>query len=152
LTSQRRRKRKSTRSSAIDRPSMGMTTYGPSTRSPFIQCKSYLYLSHVPLFDVPANVIHRYHTFASAGSDGLVSIWDHTAKKRLRQYPKYHNAINAVSFNKTGTKLAVGVSYGWDKGQEGARLPENNRVSIFVREVGDEVKVRHHHKVTISRH
>lgn len=85
--------------------------------------------------------VPSYHTFASAGSDGLVSIWDHTAKKRLRQYPKYHNAVNAVAFNKTGTKLAVGVSYGWDKGAEGARLPESSRVSIFVREVGDEVKV-----------
>ncbi|PVG01361.1 WD40 repeat-like protein [Serendipita vermifera] len=81
-----------------------------------------------------------YHTFASAGSDGLVSIWDHTAKKRLRQYPKYHNAVNAVAFNRTGSRLAVGVSYGWDKGQEGARLPENGRVSVFIRDVGDEVK------------
>ena len=145
MTSHRRRRRRSMPSSAIDRPSMGMTTYGPSTRSLFIQCKINSHLSYVPLFDILAHIIHRYHTFASAGSDGLVSIWDHTAKKRLRQYPKYHNAINAVSFNKTGTKLAVGVSYGWDKGQEGARLPENNRVSIFVREVGDEVKVRLHH-------
>jgi cell cycle arrest protein BUB3 len=82
-----------------------------------------------------------YHTFASAGSDGIVSVWDHAAKKRLRQYQKYHNAVNAVAFNKTGTKLAVGVSYGWDNGQEGSRLPESNKVSIFVREVGDEYKV-----------
>lgn len=71
----------------------------------------------------------------------MVSIWDHTAKKRLRQYPKYRNAVNDVAFNKTGTKIAIGVSYGWDKGAEAARLPENSRVSIFVREVGDEVKV-----------
>jgi cell cycle arrest protein BUB3 len=91
---------------------------------------------------ISADTHHRsYHTFASAGSDGLVSIWDHTAKKRLRQYPKYHNAVNAVAFNQTGTKLAVGVSYGWDKGAEGARLPESSRVSIYVRDVGDEVKV-----------
>jgi WD40 repeat protein len=31
----------------------------------------------------------RYNTFASAGSDGTVSIWDHKVKKRLRQYPKF---------------------------------------------------------------
>lgn len=87
-------------------------------------------------------LILRHHTFASAGSDGLVSVWDHTAKKRLRQYPKYHNAVNDISFNKTGTKLAIGVSYGWDKGEPASKLAENARVSVFIREVGDEVKVR----------
>lgn len=102
----------------------------------------YVFAAHICALTDGVNDARRYHTFASAGSDGLVSIWDHTAKKRLRQYPKYHNAVNAVSFNKNGTKLAVGVSYGWDKGAEGARLPESSRVSIYVREVGDEVKVR----------
>jgi hypothetical protein len=68
-------------------------------------------------------------------------VWDHTAKKRLRQYPKYHNAVNDVSFNKTGTKLAVGVSYGWEKGEHASKLAENARVSVFVRDIGDEVKV-----------
>ena len=85
--------------------------------------------------------IRRHHTFASAGSDGIVSVWDHTAKKRLRQYPKYHNAVNDISFNSTGTKLAVGVSYGWEKGEPASKLAENVRVSVFVREIGDEVKV-----------
>ncbi|KIM26668.1 hypothetical protein M408DRAFT_330444 [Serendipita vermifera MAFF 305830] len=116
--------------------------------SPAAQAKKYAFKCHRQAVDgndhvwpVNSLAFHPvHHTFASAGSDGVVSIWDHTAKKRLRQYPKYHNAVNAVSFNKTGTKLAVGVSYGWDKGQEGARQPENGRVSVFVREVGDEVK------------
>jgi len=85
--------------------------------------------------------ILRHHTFASAGSDGIVSVWDHTAKKRLRQYPKYHNAVNDISFNNTGTKLAVGVSYGWEKGESASKLAENARVSVFIREIGDEVKV-----------
>jgi len=84
----------------------------------------------------------RHHTFGSAGSDGIVSIWDHTAKKRLRQYPKYHNAVNDISFNMNGTKLAVGVSYGWEKGESASKLAENARVSVFIREIGDEVKVR----------
>ncbi len=93
----------------------------------------------------PIFVILRHHTFGSAGSDGLVSIWDHTAKKRLRQYPKYHNAVNDISFNMSGTKLAVGVSYGWEKGESAAKLADNARVSVFIREIGDEVKVSSPH-------
>jgi hypothetical protein len=42
----------------------------------------------------------------------------------------------------TGTKLAVGVSYGWEKGESVSKLAENARVSVFIREIGDEVKVR----------
>jgi cell cycle arrest protein BUB3 len=36
--------------------------------------------------------------------------------------------------------LAVGVSYTWDEGEEGARNAE--RPAVFIRKVGDEVKVR----------
>ncbi|KAI0078612.1 WD40 repeat-like protein [Panus rudis PR-1116 ss-1] len=81
-----------------------------------------------------------YNTFASAGSDGTVSIWDHKLKKRLRQYPKYHSAVSSIAFNTDGTKLAAGVCYTWDEGEEGAKTAE--RPSVFIRKVGDEVKVR----------
>ena len=80
-----------------------------------------------------------YNTFASAGSDGTVSIWDYKLKKRLRQYPKYHSAIPSVSFNCDGTKLAIGVSYVWDEGEQGARSAQIP--SIYVRRLGDEAKV-----------
>ncbi|KAI0685726.1 WD40 repeat-like protein [Cytidiella melzeri] len=79
-----------------------------------------------------------YNTFASAGSDGTVSIWDHKLKKRLRQYPKYNAAVPSVAFNCDGTKLAVGVSYMWDEGEQGSKTAERPRV--FVRTTGDEVK------------
>ena len=82
-----------------------------------------------------------YNTFASAGSDGTISIWDHKLKKRLRQYPKYATAIPSISFNCDGTKLAVGVSYNWDDGEEGMRA-NTERPSVWVRNIGDEVKVR----------
>ncbi|KAF8200110.1 hypothetical protein BJ912DRAFT_844209, partial [Pholiota molesta] len=52
-----------------------------------------------------------YNTFAFAGSDGTVSIWDHKVKKRLRQYPNFPGPVAAVAFNCDGTKVAVGVSY-----------------------------------------
>jgi cell cycle arrest protein BUB3 len=80
-----------------------------------------------------------YNTFASAGGDGTVSIWDHQLKKRLRQYSKYHSSIPSIAFNCDGTKLAVGVSYGWEAGEEGAKTAE--RPSVYIRTLGDEVKV-----------
>ncbi|KAI0667190.1 WD40 repeat-like protein [Trametes maxima] len=79
-----------------------------------------------------------YSTFASAGSDGTVSIWDHKSKKRLRQYHKYNAPVPSIAFNCEGTKLAVGVSYTWEEGEEGAKTAE--LPSVFVRNVGDEVK------------
>ncbi|KAJ8503101.1 hypothetical protein ONZ45_g11153 [Pleurotus djamor] len=79
-----------------------------------------------------------YNTFASAGSDGTVSVWDHKVKKRLRQYPKYNSAIPSVHFNSDGTRLAVGVSYTWDEGEDGAKTAE--RPAVWIRKVGDEVK------------
>lgn len=83
--------------------------------------------------------IFRYNTFASAGSDGTVSIWDHKLKKRLRQYPKYQAAVPSVAFNHDGTKLAIGVSYNWDEGEEGTKTAE--RPAVYVKTTGDEVKV-----------
>lgn len=88
-----------------------------------------------------ATITYRYNTFASAGSDGTVSVWDHKSKKRLRQFTKFHSAVPSVSFNCDGTKLAIGVSYNWDEGAEGAKHAE--RPSVFIREVGPELKVSH---------
>jgi cell cycle arrest protein BUB3 len=80
-----------------------------------------------------------YNTFASGGSDATVSIWDHKVKKRLRQYPRYNSPVAAMAFSADGSRLAVGVSYTWDAGEEGARTAE--RPALFVRELGEEVKV-----------
>ena len=81
-----------------------------------------------------------YNTFSSGGSDGTVSIWDHKVKKRLRQYPKFNNAVSSLAFNCDGTKLAMSLSYTWDDGEAGLKTAE--RPLIVVRKLGDEVKVR----------
>ena len=83
--------------------------------------------------------LSRYNMFASAGSDSTVSIWDHKVKKRLCQYPKYSGPIPSVAFNCDGTRLAVGVSYTWDEGEEGMKNAE--RPVVWVHRTGDEVKV-----------
>ncbi|KAI0741991.1 WD40 repeat-like protein [Daedaleopsis nitida] len=116
--------------------------------SPQVQEKKYAFKCHRQAIDdvdhvwpVNALAFHPvYNTFASAGSDGTVSIWDHKSKKRLRQYPKYPAAVPSIAFNCDGTKLAVGVSYTWEEGEEGAKTAE--RPAVFVKNVGEEVKVR----------
>ncbi|KAG8964784.1 hypothetical protein FRC05_003574 [Tulasnella sp. 425] len=123
--------------------------------SPKSQDKKYAFKCHRQAVDgvdlvwpVNSLAFHpKYNTFASAGSDGTVSLWDHTAKKRLKQYPKYQSAVNAIAFTKTsGDKLAIGVSYSWDEGEEGLKrevTANGGRViQVRVRTVGDECKPR----------
>ncbi|KAH9038761.1 WD40-repeat-containing domain protein [Lactarius pseudohatsudake] len=111
-----------------------------------IQEKKYAFKCHRQTIDdvdhvwpVNALAFHpTYNTFASGGSDATVSIWDHKVKKRLRQYPRYTSPVAALAFSADGTRLAVGASYTWDEGEEGARNAE--RPALFVREPGEEVK------------
>ena len=81
-----------------------------------------------------------FNTFASAGSDATVSIWDHKVKKRLRQYPKFRGGVAAVAFNCDGSRIAVGVSSTWDEGEAGFKA-DPVTPWLGVRKVGDEVKV-----------
>ena len=115
--------------------------------SPAIQEKKYAFKCHRQtigdvdhVWPVNALAFHpTYNTFASGGSDTTVSIWDHKVKKRLRQYTRYNAPVAALAFSADGARLAIGASYTWDAGEEGARTAE--RPSLFVRELGDEVKV-----------
>ncbi|KAH8994267.1 hypothetical protein EDB92DRAFT_2113476 [Lactarius akahatsu] len=68
--------------------------------------------------------------------DDVDHVWP--VKKRLRQYPRYTSPVAALAFSADGTRLAVGASYTWDEGEEGARSAE--RPALFVREPGEEVK------------
>ncbi|KAG6334697.1 hypothetical protein ID866_4396, partial [Astraeus odoratus] len=125
---------------------IGVEYFDPA---PEVQDQKYAFKCHRQTIDdvdhvwpVNSLAFHPVHnTFASAGSDGTVSIWDHKVKKRLRQYPKYSGPIPSVAFNCDGSRLAVGVSYTWDDGEEGAKTAE--RPAIWVRKTGDEVKVRY---------
>ncbi|KAJ7184342.1 WD40-repeat-containing domain protein [Mycena filopes] len=98
--------------------------------SPAAQGKKYAFKCHRQTVDdvdhvYPVNALafHPvYNTFASAGSDMTVSIWDHKVKKRLRQYPKLTNP----------------VGYNWDLGEKG--MHEKPGTEIGIRKLGDEVK------------
>lgn len=84
-----------------------------------------------------------YNTFASGGSDGTVSLWDHTAKKRLRQFPKYPTGVTSIAFSTDGANMAVGCSFSWDVSEEKRSQYSQlgDKVAIFIREIGDEAKV-----------
>ncbi|EIW71496.1 hypothetical protein TREMEDRAFT_22615, partial [Tremella mesenterica DSM 1558] len=86
---------------------------------PASQAQKYAFRAHRQNVDgvdcvYPINAL-AYHpvfnTFASGGSDCHVSIWDHTAKKRMKLYSKYPTAISALAFSPDGRKLAIGASY-----------------------------------------
>ncbi|POW19103.1 hypothetical protein PSHT_05024 [Puccinia striiformis] len=95
---------------------------------------------------------HKQHgTFATAGSDGTINMWDKDSKTRLKSMftflhfnslhtfevspggdkwslmlclPAFDNRggpITSVSFNRTGTVFAYTVSYDWSQGHSGAQ-------------------------------
>jgi len=79
----------------------------------------------------------------------MVSVWDHESKKRLRQFPKYHSPVSSISFSHDGSKLALAVCDVWDEGEEASK--QAKRPSIFVRALGDEVKVGAlHHSLVLG--
>lgn len=55
----------------------------------------------------------QYQTFASWGSDGMITTWDPDARKRLWKR-QFDCGITSICFNKDGSKLAVGMSYNYD--------------------------------------
>ncbi|CAO3595864.1 unnamed protein product [Absidia cylindrospora] len=57
-----------------------------------------------------------YGTFASGGSDGVVSVWDGVNRKRIRQFSKFAEEISNVAFNSDGSQLAIASSYTYDEG------------------------------------
>lgn len=87
------------------------------------------------VYPVNALTFHPVHgTFASGGGDGFVALWDGVAKRRIRQYQKYHSSVSALSFNGNGRYLAVAISPGFEDGKEGVG---EGVIGVFIRELGE---------------
>ncbi|KAI9207832.1 WD40-repeat-containing domain protein [Polychytrium aggregatum] len=103
---------------------VGLEFFDPS---PEVQAKKYAFKCHRKVengveyvYPVHALAYHPvYGTFASGGGDHVVNIWDGANRKRLRQYASpYETSIAALSFNSTGTMLAVAASYTFEEGEK----------------------------------
>ncbi|KAJ9111131.1 hypothetical protein QFC19_001330 [Naganishia cerealis] len=73
----------------------------------------------------------NHNTFASGGSDGTVSIWDHNAKKRMKQYPHFPTEVSCLAFSPDGEKLAIGVSYEHDNGV--SQADEMSKTALLIK-------------------
>ena len=88
------------------------------------------------VYPVNALAFHPIHgTFASGGGDGVIALWDATAKRRIRQYQKYPDSVAAISFSSDGKYMAVGVCPGFESGQEDYNA--EGLAKVFVRELGE---------------
>ncbi|KAL2270374.1 hypothetical protein VTJ83DRAFT_2558 [Remersonia thermophila] len=58
---------------------------------------------------------------ATAGSDGTYSLWNVSARCRVRAYPKAEGPITAASFRSDGKAIACAVGYDWAQGYLGNR-------------------------------
>jgi len=109
--------------------------------NPEIQKKKYAFKCHRKnvdgqqlLYPVNALAFHpKYGTFASGGCDGVVSVWDGFAKKRICQYPKYETSIAYLDYNFDGSLLAITQSYTFEENErDHPRQNTNTNIASFV--------------------
>ncbi|KAK8128061.1 cell cycle arrest protein BUB3 [Apiospora sp. TS-2023a] len=89
------------------------------------------------VYPVNALAFHPVHgnTFASAGGDATVALWDAEAKRRMKVYQKFADSVAAVAFSTDGRFLAVAVCPGFETGMED--YSGEGRTKIVIRELGE---------------
>jgi mRNA export factor len=81
----------------------------------------------------------NYGTFATCGSDGIVTFWDKDNKQRLKAFPALPQGVPCSAFNSAGNLFAYAVCYDWGCGA--ARASPSNPGNIGVHFTpDDEVK------------
>lgn len=86
------------------------------------------------VYPVNSLAVHPVHdTVATAGGDGSVVVWDRQARKKVHSFAPYATSVSATAFSRTGSKLAVAVSYDHSMGADGTgAVPPD---ALFVRNV-----------------
>jgi mRNA export factor len=79
---------------------------------------------------------NQYGTFATVGSDGIVSFWDKDNKQRLKGFEAINDTIPCAAFSGGGNMFAYASSYDWSKGYE--YYPPNAQNDIYIHYVADE--------------
>jgi cell cycle arrest protein BUB3 len=91
------------------------------------------------VFPVNALAFHpTRNVFASGGGDGVVSLWDAMAKRRIKQYQKFGSSVATAAFSCDGRFLAVGCSPGFEDGREPDEMGESGMVKVVVRVLADD--------------
>ncbi|KAJ3705681.1 hypothetical protein LUZ61_009386 [Rhynchospora tenuis] len=87
-----------------------------------------------------------HHTFATTGSDGIISFWDKDNKQRLKSFPEYPAPIPCSAFSADGTLFAYAVCYDWSKGAE-HHDPSKAKSHVYLHSVWeDDVKPKYRKK------
>lgn len=74
----------------------------------------------------------KYNTFASYGSDGVITTWNKDKKSKYRSSNAFPSPICAADFNDDGTCLCYAIGYDWNKGAEGAKEAPH-QVKLYMR-------------------
>jgi len=87
------------------------------------------------VYPVNALIFHPvYGTFATGGGDGLVAFWDAQTKRRIKYIPHFSASVAALAFSPDGGLLAVGVSPGFEEGDE-EQQSRPELCKVYVREM-----------------
>mmetsp|Transcript_3188 Transcript_3188/g.3620 ORF Transcript_3188/g.3620 Transcript_3188/m.3620 type:complete len:360 (+) Transcript_3188:29-1108(+) len=79
----------------------------------------------------------KFGTFATVGSDGVVTFWDKDNKQRLKAFPAIEQTIPCAAFNAQGNLFAYASSYNWSKGSS-FYSPGSTPNEIYVHYTPDE--------------
>mmetsp|Transcript_9115 Transcript_9115/g.11493 ORF Transcript_9115/g.11493 Transcript_9115/m.11493 type:complete len:346 (+) Transcript_9115:46-1083(+) len=104
--------------------------------------KSFAFKCHrqdTDVYSVNAIAFHPLGTFATAGSDGVITFWDKDNKQKLKSFPSTGKPISCASFNSQGNMFAYAKSYDWSKGSSFAAPGQANEICIHYT-MHDEIK------------
>lgn len=73
---------------------------------------------------------NQFGTFATYGSDGVVTFWDKDNKQRLKAFPALGRTISCASFNQQGNLFAYASSYDWSMGS--MQVQPGNEIFVHI--------------------
>lgn len=89
-------------------------------------------------YQVNAISWHPSGSFATAGGNGEICVWDKFSRSRVKQLTDFPDVkpgstpVVATQFNSDGTLLAYGIGYDWYKGH---KFASEYRNSLFIHKV-----------------
>jgi mRNA export factor len=106
----------------------GSVTKSPTTKSFVFKC----HREGSDVFCVNSIDFCHKNTFCSAGSDGVMAVWDKEARNRLSLFEaqKARCPVSCVKFSPLGNLLFYAVSYDWSRGHEYNNTALGNNIGL----------------------